>query len=449
MNNYNFLDWFKEYKNELINNLMELIKIPSVLVDKEIVDGKEYPFGINNYKALQYVYNLALKMGFKAEIVDDVCLEVTYGEGKESVAVLCHLDVVPAIGNWTNPPFEPIIKDDKIYGRGSSDDKGPALASLYALYLLKQKNIKLDKKIILVFGTDEESGSRCLARYYKVKPLPDYAISPDANFPVIYAEKGHALFDVYGKGDFFIEATGGARYNVVAPEVDFKVKDEELEKELKKNKKLTYNNGTFHVQGKSAHAMEPDNGINAIKVFAKALEGLTLNPLIRFINEKLDNSRLKSMGLNHTSADLGDLTMNIGLLKMNDEARIGIDIRYPNGMDFDKFLEDFSSIAKEYGLKLDIKSVSKVHYIDPNSKFIKTLHNSYIKYTNDTKSPLLAIGGGTYCHGMKNAVAYGIVFPDEPEMAHEVDEYIKIESLIKGGAILADAIYELGNFKCD
>ena len=441
---------YLKYKDEIIKETMEIMKYKSVLVNDEVVDGKTYPFGYNNYECLVYACSLAKRLGFEAEIVSDVCLEVTYGEGEKIVDILCHLDVVPAIGNWTNSPFSPVIRDNRIYGRGSSDDKGPAIASLYALYTLKELGIKFNNKIRLIMGTDEESGSRCIAKYYKVRKLPDYAISPDANFPVIYAEKGHAIFDVVGKGDFFIVAKGGARYNVVAPEVDFKVNDKELEKEiLKETKKLDYVtvSDAIHIQGKSAHAMEPDNGINAIKLFAKLLQDKTTNPLIRFINEKLDNSRLKSMHLDHSTQDMGDLTMNIGLLKMDNESRIGIDIRYPNGIDFDKFMDEFKAQAKKYGLDVDIKSISKVHYVDPKSEFIKILHNSYIKYTNDTTTPLMAIGGGTYCHGMKNAVAYGIIFPNEEEMAHEVDEYISIDSLMLGGTILTDAIYNLGNLK--
>ena len=451
MESLNFKENFLKYKDELISNLQELIKINSVLSGNEEVDGKVYPFGIGNYKCLVYTKELALKMGFKAEIVDDVALEVEYGDGSEVVHVLCHLDVVPAIGSWTNPPFEPIIKDNKIYGRGTSDDKGPALASLYALYTLKEMNVQLDRKIVLVFGTDEESGSRCLKKYYSTRSLPDYAISPDANFPVIYAEKGHALIDIFGEADKYFRASGGVRYNVVAPSVEFTINDEEKKNII--NKKINDSfilNDKYTVLGKSAHAMEPDNGINAIKEFAKIVNEESSNPLIKFINKKLSSSRLKDMKLDFTSPDLGDLTMNIGLAKFDDnESRIGIDIRYPNGLDFDEFFEKFQKETERYGLKAEIKSCTKVHYVDPNSKFIKTLHASYIKYTGDDKTPLMAIGGGTYCHGMKNAVAYGLVFPNEPEMAHEVDEYIDIDSLIKGGTILTDAIYELGTFKCD
>lgn len=451
MNNLDFKENFLKTKDELISNLLELLKINSVLVENETVEGKVYPFGIGNYKCLEFTKNLATKMGFKAEIVDDVALEVEYGDGDEVVHVLCHLDVVPAIGSWTNPPFEPVIKDEKIFGRGTSDDKGPALASLYALYTLKEMNVKLDRKIVLVFGTDEESGSRCLKKYYASRKMPNYAISPDANFPVIYAEKGHALFDVFGEADKYFRASGGVRYNVVAPSVEFTLDSDDKKQKLNErlDDKLSFN-GKYNILGKSAHAMEPDNGINAIKEFAKKIDDLSSNPLVKFINKKLSSSRLKDMNLEFTSPDLGDLTMNIGLIKFDDnESRIGIDVRYPNGMYFDEFFNKFTSEAKKYGLNTILKSCTKVHYVDPNSKFIKTLHESYIKYTGDDKTPLLAIGGGTYCHGMENAVAYGIVFPNEEEMAHEVDEYIAIDSLIKGGIILTDAIYELGTFKCD
>ena len=448
MTNLDFTNAYMKYREDIIHDAMELISINSVCVENEIVNNKQYRFGFGNYQALHYMLDKANQMGFKTKNIEDVCGHIEYGEGKEIFAVLCHVDVVPAIGDWTNPPFSPVILDGKIYGRGSSDDKGPAVASLYALKCLKDLGIKLNKRVRLILGTDEESGSRGLHRYLELEEMPDLGISPDADFPLIYGEKGMITLNLESHGDMFIKAKGGVRYNVVAPDLEFEILDKDLYKEIKNNiknfKEIKEENGKFYVHGKSAHAMEPDNGINAIKLFAKCLNGYVTNPLVRFINDKLINTRLKDMNLDLHTEEMGDLTMNMGILEISDKSILGINIRYPKGLDYDKFIEKFSSVAKKYGLNVNVLSHSPVHYIDPNSEFINKLHNSYIKYTNDTTTKLKTIGGGTYARDLKYAVAFGAAFPGDPEVAHEVDEYIEIDKLMKAGVIIADAIYSIG-----
>lgn len=431
-----FLEAYKKYQNEIIKHTKELVAIPSVCVENEVVDGVTYPFGINNKKALEYVLNLGKELGFATKNIDNVCGHVEYGEGEELFLVLCHVDVVPAIGSWDRPPFECYEKDGKLYGRGTGDDKGPAIASLYALKAIKDLGLSLKKRVRLVFGTDEETGSRGLARYLEVEEKTKYVISPDADFPIIYGEKGILTILFEGKNDTDILADGGIRFNVVAPFVDFESKTlNNLPFEKVGNK--------YHVPGISAHAMEPNNGKNAIKEFALEINKHIDSKFIRFICDNLINTRLKDCKLDITDKEMGDLTMNMGILKMdNDNAKLAINIRYPHNLDYEEFIAKFTKIANSYGISLTVLSNSKPHYVDPNSKFIKTLHESYIKYTND-HSPLITIGGGTYARDFECGVAFGVLFPGEVEMAHETNEYISIESLMKAGTIICDAIYSI------
>ena len=215
-----FQNYFKNHKDEILNNIKELIAIPSVLVEQPEI--KDAPFGFDNVKALEYMLELGRKNGFKTYNCDNVCGHIEYGEGEEVFACLCHTDVVPAIGNWTRPPFESYIKDGKIYGRGSIDDKGPAIISFYALKALKDMNVKLNKKVRLIIGTDEESGSRCVKHYIEKVGMPDMGISPDAEFPIIYGEKGMITLDVLYNGKSDLILNGGARYNIVAPNLEIK-----------------------------------------------------------------------------------------------------------------------------------------------------------------------------------------------------------------------------------
>ena len=433
-----FLKEYSKYREEIIQRTMELVAIKSTCEENEVVDGITYPFGIGNYKALEYVLKLGESLGFKTKNIEGVCGHLEYGEGEEIFAVLSHVDVVPAIGDWTNPPYEAVVRDGKIFGRGTSDDKGPAIASIYALKVLKDLGIKLNKRVRLIFGTDEETGSRGLKRYLEVEEKPTYGISPDADFPIIYGEKGICTIDLLDNQKCNLKANGGARYNIVAPSLEFTIDNQDFLEKHPNNQK------NYHVTGISAHAMEPDNGKNAIKEFALLVNDYTDSKLVHFIYDNLLNSRLKDMGLDITDKEMGDLTMNMGLLEIDNEARLGLNIRYPHNLNFAEFYKSFESKANEYGLKCVLRSNSKPHYVDPNSEFIKTLHQSYIKYTND-HSPLKTIGGGTYAREFENGVAFGVLFPGEVEMAHETDEFISIDSLMKAGVIITDAIYSVCN----
>ena len=189
--------------------------------------------------------------------------------------------------------------------------------------------------------------------------------------------------------------------------------------------------------------MEPDNGRNAIREFALSVKPYVKSKFIDFICDNLVNTRLKDCGLDITDKEMGDLTMNMGLLLMTkEEACLAINIRYPHNLDYPKFISDFTDVAKKYGITLEVISNSKPHYINPESPFIKKLHASYKKYTNDD-TPLMTIGGGTYARDLECGVAYGVNFPGEVEMAHETDEYATISSLMLAGTILMDAMYSL------
>ncbi len=432
-----FTEYFKKYKDDIIKNIIDFIAIPSVLVEQP--EKELAPFGDANVDALNFILNLGKEMGFNVYNCDNVCGHIEYGEGDEVFAILCHSDVVPAIGDWDKDPFFGYVKNGKIYGRGSSDDKGPAIVSLYALKALKDMGIKVNKKIRLIIGTDEESGSRCVSRYFEKVGMPDMGISPDADFPIIYGEKGMISLDFVGinEDSNLIKAEGGARYNIVAPTASVEYKTEISLNDVLKE-------GCRYLQlGKSAHAMEPRNGINAIVELCKKLEKVSSNKMIKFISNCLDDSRLNTIGLGFSTPEMGDMTMNVGLLNINEkESRVGINIRYPKGLDYDKFINDLKEVASEYNLCVEVITHSTPHYVDPNCDFIKTLHASYKKYTNDN-SPLKTIGGGTYARSMKLAVAFGTLFPWEKEMAHETNEYVDIENLLKAGAIIADATYNL------
>lgn len=446
------MDFIKEIEKnqeQLVLKIQELVRIDSVL--EEHPDSKDAPFGEGIKKSLEYVLNLGKELGFKTKNVNNVAGHIEYGEGKEIIGVLCHVDVVPADGVWKYPPFSATIENNRIYGRGTNDDKGPVICSLFALKLLKDLNIKLNKRVRLIIGTDEETAWRGINEYLKNEEMPDMGFSPDADFPLIYGEKGILSFDVVGKNDDIdlIEFYSGKRYNVVPDNAYIKY-NKDLQKEY--NDYLQVNNLKGEIKdnkyiaiGKSAHAMMPEAGINSSLILANFLKNYSRNKLVQFMSDKLNDTRVKDMGLDFSDPEMKDLTMNLGIVRIDkNSSRIGLNFRYPINIDINKFIENFKKQAKEYDLDIVVKENKGPHYVDKNSDLIKVLHNAYIEYTGDTKTEIMTIGGGTYARAIKNAVAFGILFPGEEELAHQANEYINIDSAKKATAIIAKAIMDLG-----
>ena len=444
-----FIKYANDNKNKFLEDLKELLKIDTVLVEQPQV--KDAPFGENLVKALDYMLDLGKREGFVTKNIDNVAGHIEYGEGEEVIGVLCHLDVVPTGDGWTYPPFEPTIVDGKIYARGSMDDKGACISSLYALKALKESGVKLNKKIRLIFGTDEETGSRGIKRYLEVEKMPDLGFSPDADYPLIYGEKGILSFDLESCSinPEIIEFNAGDRYNVVPEVATVVLKNDYQDKYLEFLKEKNYNgeikDNKYIMYGKRAHAMEPRNGVNAILRLVEFLNTIIDDNLIKFINTNFKCSRLNTMNENFTDPEMGDLTSNVALLNIsNGCGKCGINFRYPINWNKEKFFNNLNNKANECNVKVNLLNDSNPHYVSKDHYLVKTLHNSYIKYTNDDKTPLMTIGGGTYARSLKCAVAFGPMMPGREDVVHQVNEYAYIDDLLISVAIFADALKELG-----
>ena len=444
-----YIKYANDNKEKFLEDLKELLKIDTVLIEQPEV--KDAPFGENLVKALDYMLDLGKREGFVTKNVENVAGHIEYGEGDEVIGVLCHLDVVPTGDGWTYPPFEPTIVDGKIYARGSMDDKGACISSLYALKAIKESGVKLNKKIRLIFGTDEETGSRGIKRYLELEQMPDLGFSPDADYPIIYGEKGITSFDLVcdNINEEIVEFTSGDRYNVV-PEVatvvlknDYKeqynnfLKANNYNGEVKDNKYIMY--------GKRAHAMEPRNGINAIMRLIEFLNTIIKDQYISFIYENFKCSRLSNVNQNFTDPEMGDLTSNVALLNIKDGiGACGINFRYPINWNKELYFNDLKEKGLQSNTLVKVLNDSKPHYIPKDHELVKTLHKSYIKYTGDDKTPLMTIGGGTYARSLKCAVAFGPMMPGREDVVHQVDEYAYIDDLLISVAIFADALKNLG-----
>ncbi len=447
------MDWLKvaeSYEAEYVAKTVELLKIPTVL-DRYDPDNYEYPFGKEIRLALDMMLKTGEKDGFRTMDVDHYAGHIEIGEGEKILGILGHLDVVPAGGKWRNDPFSATIEDGKIYARGSMDDKGPTIAAYIAMRMIKDQGVKLRKRVRLILGCDEESGMRGIKRYLELEEMPDLGFAPDADFPLIYGEKGIFSFDIVGdKGDdLIVSLKAGERYNVVPDQIEAVLK-KDLSQEFKAyllEKKIQGEmiGEKYVIYGKNAHAAWPYAGINAIFLMTEFLIRHTTHPLIRFINDKLLFDHFgKKLGIDHVDPEMKELTINTAIIDIQeDKSRLGCNIRYPKGYDFETANKKMMQQSETYGLDYRPLGNSPFHYISPDDPLVQELHAAYVKYTGDDKTPLLTIGGGTYARVLKKAVAFGPNFPGAEDLAHQPNEYLVIKDMVTAAAIYAEAIERL------
>jgi len=445
------------YKDELIESLQALLKIPSVKGEPE----PGMPFGKDVNDAAVHVENLLKSMGFKTKNFDGYVVTAEYGTSEDIFGVLSHLDVVPAVGKWTYPPYEAHIVDGKLYARGSMDDKGPAMCSIYALKAVREAGIELNKRTCrLLFGTDEESGWADIHYYEKLEKLPEIGISPDAWYPVINSEKG--LYQAVIKKEFtdktkgILEIKGGSRPNIVPDVVTAKVvmgagliKGMELAaKELGVELKYEVNGDVYDIEvtGKSAHASMPYLGVNSVSALISLLAMVNLpnadqNEAIKQIANKIGMQyNGQNIGID-VEDESGNLTLNVGIVNITDtNLEITIDIRYPRSLTGEIVTQRIQEALA--GFEVIMTNDKEPHFVSPDHELVKTMLDIYANYTGK-EAYTVAIGGGTYARALPAGVAFGPGFPGEPELAHQADEFEKIENYIINTKMIAAAIVEL------
>lgn len=457
-----------ELKNEIIGSLQRLIMIKSVKSNSE----KGKPFGDSINDSLETILNIAELMGLNTENFAGYAGHIEIGNGDELVGVLCHLDVVPEGKNWTYPPYGGEIHDKKIYGRGSIDNKGPAIAVLYALKAILDCGIDLNKRVRLILGTDEENDWEGLKYYLANEESPDLAFSPDAEFPVIQAEKGILVFklikelkgnnkkeeDKKVKG---IVIEGGNAPNMVPDycEAIFKTDFQSFIKDKLNNflkikpyhmeTQMEENGITIKSFGKSAHGSLPEKGKNAISQLMSFLKytGLFTGEILKYINfydQKIGmeyNGKSFNCGL--VDDESGNLTFNVGMIKVDsDIAEITVDVRYPVTYKKEEVKEKIKRELEGTDIKYQEINYKKPLYVSEDEPLVQKLMMVYNEYTNENREPV-AIGGGTYARVLEKAIAFGPIFPGQKELAHQTNEFISIDNLIKITKIYAAAIINL------
>lgn len=446
-------------KEEIIKSVQESISIKSVT--DEAKEGM--PFGEGVHRALEHCLRLSESLGFKTVNVDNMAGYAEYGQGDEMIAVLGHLDVVPEGDGWTYPPYAAEIHNGKIYGRGAIDDKGPTIGALYALKAIKDLELPLKRRVRIIFGLNEETGSKCIKHYVdKGEELPVCGFTPDAGYPIINGEKGIVACKYKRKltpqGDIQISSIrGGIALNVVPDYAEAEIclpqsKIGDIKKLAKgvEEIKIEEKEDSLIIKsfGISAHGSTPEKGKNAISYLLLFLGKIDFKgdtkEFTDFINEYIGlNLHGEKLDIYLEDEISGKLIFNLGTVLGNkDEVNIEINMRYPVTKNYEDFIDTFKekmALGKMEEVYLRYK---KSLYVSPDTEFIKKLQKVYEEKTGD-KAELISIGGGTYAKAMDNIVAFGPIFKGEPVVEHKPDEYIAVDSLIKNVQIMAAAIYEL------
>ena len=440
--------------DEMIDTLQKWIRVPSV--KGEAAPGA--PFG----KEVRSMLDMALadceQMGFKTQNFDGYIAHADLGEGsdEDALAILAHLDVVPEGDGWKYPPYGAVIENGRMYGRGTSDDKGPAVAALYAMKAVKDVGIPLRRKVRLILGCDEESGWEDIAHYNKVATMPRMGFSPDASYPIINIEKGICRLELHGvlsnEGLQVIAFNNGERPNVIPGRASALVAGDaatvaQAEAAAKKldipaEVQLTDKGVSITVTGISGHAAYPETARNANGEMLLLLRELGVQGDLRLLADKIGLD-YKGEGLEISVSDgiSGYLTCNLGIIRAGGGGVYAtLDIRYPVMTNPDMIIKNVS--ASLPGMRVEAMEVKEPHHVPAGSELVQNLLDAYHEVTGYERKCLYT-GGGTYARSLQEGVAFGASFPQDEDLAHQANEYADIEGLYKNIKIFALAIVKL------
>ena len=466
MTQINWKEEVEKRKGQLLDDTRGLLQIPSILDEEGEKEGA--PFGPEIERALSYMLDLGKEAGMHVKNVDGYAGHIEIGSGEDLVGVLCHVDVVPAGEGWSVDPFGAEIKDGKIFARGAIDDKGPTMAAFYGMKIIQELKLPLSKRVRMIIGCDEESNWQCVRHYFKKEEMPAIGFAPDADFPIISAEKG--IFDVefslsgeekaVSKTLQLLSFKSGQRLNMVPDLAEAKIKGQVVDglkqafegfaisKGIEGRAILENDELTLRTEGKSAHGSTPEIGKNAGLMLAEFLNNYTFDGedkvflnLLQDVHGEYTGNKLGIAAVDQAS---GELTVNVGVMnyQCSDGGKVGMNIRYPVTHDSALIETTLLQRAKTDNWTMRIIENNPPNYVDENHSLIKTLQNVYEEQTGN-KGELLAIGGGTYARSLKTGVAFGALFPGREDVAHQRDEYMYVDDLLLAAAIYAQAIYEL------
>lgn len=441
-----------DYQKEILKDIDNLIKIKSV----SATDKNEAS------KALDYILKRAAEMGFKIKNIDGVAGHAEFGEGKELVGVLAHVDVVPAGDGWSVEPYQLTEKNGRLYGRGIADDKGSAVVALYCLKAMKDNNIKPNKRIRVIFGAGEEIGMNDMQTYFDSEETPSMSFTPDSEYGICNREKGILQLEISSinhNGTILTEFHSGNAINAV-PSKAYALIDctENEDHQLRRFADArpgeydfiyTMDGLQIVAKGKASHGSTPENGLNAathlIRILAANFGQIVLGSLCGFIDDAVGlETDGCSLGISCSDKESGHLTVNLGTVNIDENvSKITLDIRYPVTADSTEIFEKICERASYDGLKTKVLNHEPPLSVDENTPIISVLKDAY-KTVMGEDAKIYSTGGGTYARTLSNkGVAFGPMFEDDNCNIHDVDESIDKEKFFKHAQICLEAMNKM------
>ncbi len=441
-------NWIEQTLPAQIEDLKALVRIPSVSRGDPAEPGK--PFGKTVYEALQAALAIARRLGLKAWDTDGYCGVVEYGEGEEVLGILAHLDVVPEGEGWSVPPYSATEKDGRIIGRGTLDDKSPALSAIYALAAAKECGLKMKRRVRVILGCDEEIGSLGVEHYLKVEGQPTLAFTPDAEYPVVNSEMGimHTTYEKHYPSQLRIEC--GTAANVIPGVIRAELPVKAVPVHAPAGYTVTYDENRITVEGRGGHASMPEFAKNALQALMKIL---TVQPLPDADKETVRalyalwqfDMHGESLGIDVTD-ESGRITYQPDVIRFNENGvRFIADCRHPFTAKAEDLLKTWDAAYGKAGFARTDTVIKPGHFIPADSELVSTLMDIYNELNHSDSKPL-SMGGGTYARELENAVAFGIVREGEESMCHMPDESISIEDIRFNTNIMAEAIRRLAAY---
>ena len=448
----------------LIDALQQLLAIPSVRGNP--LPGA--PHGEGPTAALLCTLRIAGELGFATRNLDGYLGYAEWGQGPEYVAVLSHLDVVPEGDGWTHPPYGGECSDGKIYGRGAMDNKGPAMASLFALKAIRDAGVSLTRRVRILFGTGEETGSEEIPYYLQHEPPPVAGFTPDGWYPLVFAEKGILIGKLVKDLNASVEGesavlslSGGQASNIVPDWAQVQVRSPDPNRLIECCRRFAHRRGFQlsakqegdHVRvqavGVAAHGSKPEQGRNAIMAMIAFLAACPTLPedwrrTVTFLEKKIGlETDGHSLGIALEDPISGKLSFNLGMAQLVDHRlELTINLRWPVTYTYSQVLSLLENGLAGSGFALEELQHQEPLSYPTDHPLVVTLLSVYREQTGRSDPPL-AVGGGTYAKEMPNTIAFGPLFPGDPETEHKVDEYITIENLMRNAKLFAGAICAL------
>lgn len=430
------------YDNRLniLNNLSELVSVPSVSADSEAV-----------LRALDLTLSMGKSMGFRAEKAAGGTVGVIEaGGGPETLGILTHVDVVPAgeLSLWDTDPFEAVCKDGRVYGRGTLDDKGMIIACLYAMKAVINTGVPLRKKIRLIIGTQEETAWTDMDAYVKERSLPDYGFTPDGEYPICNIEKGAAdILMEFDTGDEkeapeglrLISVSCGDAPNAVPGTASALLSDGRV----------------ITASGKTVHSCQPEKGDNAFFRLVSELDKLQLceNRLLTLIHDMahaFTDIYGKAVGMYSDSEYYNGEFVHRNVFSLTvfrsegSKCLVNINGRTAYGTSDKEIMEKFGGFALRLGGRIVRANILPAVFVKSDRPFLKALASAYEDVTG-LKNEFTLAYGGSYAKAMPDIVSWGPIFPGEEDMCHRPNEYISEESLLKNAQIFAQAIFNIAS----